>query len=93
MKTHVYSWRVSAELKSDLQSAARQRNLSLSAVLDEAAREWLARSASAEDGDEKQKRLMAAASKCFGSITGTDPRRAETASDSIRKSLRRRYGR
>jgi hypothetical protein len=41
MKTEVYSWRVSRELKSGLEREARRRKLSLSAVLDLAVLEGL----------------------------------------------------
>ena len=41
MKSEVYSWRVSTELKSGLEREARRRKISVSAVLDLAAREWL----------------------------------------------------
>lgn len=45
MKTEVYSWRLSSELKSDLERAARHRRVPLSSVLEEAARKWLSESA------------------------------------------------
>lgn len=93
MKTQVYSWRMSRELKSDLERAARLRNLRLASVLEQAAREWLAKNAHGVENDEEQKRLHAAASKFIGAIKGGNPRLAETASESIKKSLRRRYGR
>ena len=56
MKTHVYSWRLSGELKSQLERAARA---------------WLAQNSAelAEDGDA-QRRLHAAAERCFGTIAG-----------------------
>ena len=41
MKTEVYSWRVSADLKTGLEREARRRKISLSAALDLAAQEWL----------------------------------------------------
>lgn len=91
MKTEVYSWRVSRELKSDLEHAARARKVRVSTVLDMAVREWLAKNARA--GDDEQKRLHAAAERCVGVIAGKNPRRAETAAATIRKSLRRQYGR
>jgi hypothetical protein len=93
MKTEVYSWRVSTDLKASLERAARRRNLSLAAVLDTAAQEWLMNSGSEEDDDEKQRRLMQAASECIGSIAGDNPRRSETAGETVRQILRRRHGR
>ena len=93
MKTEVYSWRVSADLKTGLEREARRRKVSLSAVLDLAARDWLNRSGAATDGDEKQLRLQKAARKCFGAFAGGDAHRSEQARPALRRSLRRRYGR
>ena len=41
MKTEVYSWRVSSDLKPDLEREAHSRKASLASLLDTAAREWL----------------------------------------------------
>lgn len=91
MKTEVYSWRVAAEVKSELEREARRRKLSLAAVLDEAAREWLSKS---NDSDEQeQARLHAAAAKCIGAFEGGDPSRSENARRLIRERLNRRRGR
>jgi hypothetical protein len=93
MKTEVYSWRVSTDIKTSLERAARRRKVSLSAVLDLAAEEWLKNSGFEGDDDERQHRLRKAASECFGSIASGDARRSETASGIVRQRLRRRYGR
>jgi hypothetical protein len=93
MKTEVYSWRVSPDVKTSLERAARRRKVSLSAVLDMAAQEWLKNSVSEGNDDEKQCRLQEAASECFGSIAGGDRLRSEAVSRTVRQRLRRRYGR
>lgn len=93
MKTEVYSWRVSTEIKTGLERAARSRKVSLSAVLDMAAREWLMKSGSEGDDDEMQRKLHQAASESFGVLASGDPKRSETARDAVRKRLRQRYGR
>jgi len=93
MKTEVYSWRVSADLKSVLEREARRRKVSLSAVLDVAAREWLSRDASDSEGDEEQVRLQSAALKCVGTFAGGDAHRSENARRTVRESLRRRHDR
>lgn len=93
MKTEVYSWRVSPDVKASLEREARRQNISMSAALDAAAREWLQRSANATEGDEAQRRLQKAASKWIGALAGGNAQRAETASDAVRDRLRRRYGR
>ena len=93
MKTEVYSWRVSTEVKTSLERAARSRKVSLSAVLDTAAREWLMKSGSEGDDDERQRKLQQRASECLGVLASRNSRRAETAGEAVRKRLRRRYGR
>jgi hypothetical protein len=93
MKTEVYSWRVSTEIKTSLERAARTRKVSLSAVLETAVREWLAKSGSDINDDETQRSLHQAASECFGAFAGGNPKRSETAAQTVRERLRRRYGR
>jgi hypothetical protein len=83
--TEVYSWRVSRELKSDLEQQARIRKTALSAVLNLAVREWLKQSAASVGEGEEQRRLHEAGMKCMGVIAGDNPRRAETAREVIRK--------
>jgi hypothetical protein len=93
MDTEVYSWRVSRELKSDLEEQARIRKTSLSAVLNLAVRDWLKQSAASVGEDEEQGRLHEAGMKCMGVIAGDNPRRAETAREVIRERLKRRDAR
>jgi len=93
MKTEVYSWRVSSEVKTSLEREARRRKISMSAALDAAAREWLQKSDTATDGDEEQRRLKKAASKWIGALASGDARRSESASQTVKDRLRRRYGR
>jgi hypothetical protein len=93
MKTEVYSWRLSSELKSDLEREARLRKLSVSSVLDLAVRDWLKKSDGDPAENETQRKLHAAAASCLGVLAGRNPRRAESARKSIRERLRRRYAR
>ena len=93
MKTEVYSWRVSRELKSGLEREARRRKLSLSAVLDLAVIEWLHKSDPASGSDEEQHRLHTSAGKVFGSIAGGDPARSHNVRKAVRERLRRRNDR
>ena len=93
MKTEVYSWRVSRELKSGLEREARRRKLSLSAVLDLAALEWLNKSGPDSGSDEEQHRLHTSAGKVFGSIAGGDPSRSKNGRQAVRERLRRRNDR
>jgi predicted transcriptional regulator len=93
MKTEVYSWRLSAELKSDLERAARLRNASTSSILEQAVRDWLRKRRIDAADDEVQRQLHAEAASCFGVLAGGNPRRAETARTAIRERLTRRRGR
>ena len=93
MKNEVYSWRVSTDLKTGLEREARRRKISLSAVLDLAARDWLNKGGAEIEGDEEQLRLRKAASKCFGSLASGDAHRSENARQAVRQRLRRRYDR
>jgi hypothetical protein len=93
MKSEVYSWRVSTELKTGLEREARRRRISLGAVLDLAARDWLARSGAEIDTEEEQARIRRAASRCFGTMASGNPRRSENVREGVRERLRQRYGR
>jgi hypothetical protein len=94
MKTHVYSWRLTRELKSALERAARLRRAPLSAVLEQAARAWLTQNA-AELGDdeETQRKLHAAAESYIGCLEGDNPGRSKKVRELVREKLRRKYGR
>ena len=93
MKTEVYSWRVSPDLKIDLERAARRRNLSLAAVLDLATRDWLNKSGPEDGGDEEQLRLQRAASKCLGAFAGGETHRSENVRAAVRRRLRQGHAR
>lgn len=93
MKTEVYSWRLSGELKSDLERESRLRQVPVSSVLEAAVRDWLRKRDADASEDEAQRRLHAAAASCFGALASGNPRRAETARDELRKRLGRRYAR
>jgi len=92
MKTEVYSWRVSPDLKAGLEREARRRKLSVSAVLDLAAEEWLTKSSQSGDDEENQRQLQNAAAECFG-IFKSESSRSEKVRDSVRQRLRQRHAR
>jgi hypothetical protein len=93
MKTEVYSWRVSTEIKAALQRAARRRKMSLAGVLDLAAREWLSKTDQQPDDEEEQKRLHKIAAQSFGSIKDADPHSSVNVSKEMRRAMQQRYGR
>jgi hypothetical protein len=93
MKTEVYSWRVSTEMKTDLEREARRRDISLSAALDLAAKDWLTKTSAADDPAEEQQRLHRAASECLGALSSGDASRSEKARQAVKLRLRRQRGR
>lgn len=93
MKTEVYSWRVSAEVKADLEREARARKVPISTILDRAIRDWLKINEVNEEGEEAQRRLHASAGRFLGVLAGGNPRRAEAARAAVRARLRRRNAR
>jgi hypothetical protein len=93
MKKEVYSWRLTTELRADLEREARFRKMSVSSLLEMAVRGWLKNRPEGAVDDEEQRRLHAAAEKCLGAFAGRNPRRSETARQAIREHLRRRRAR
>ena len=93
MKTEVYSWRVSTDLKTGLEREARRRKISLAKALDLAAEEWLQKGGTDKDDDREQKRVHEAASKFFGVVANGDSHRSENVRQIVRERLRPRYGR
>jgi hypothetical protein len=90
MKSEVYSWRVSPDLKTGLEREARRRKISFAAVLDLAARDWLNKGGAELDSEAEQIRLRKTASQCIGTIAGDDAHRSENARQIVRERLRRR---
>jgi hypothetical protein len=93
LKTEVYSWRVSADVKAELDREAHRRDLSVAALLDLAVRELLDKSSAGNNGDVEQTRLRQAAAKCFGAFEGADPHRSENVRREAGQRLPRRNGR
>ena len=93
MKSDVYSWRLSGELKSDLERAARLRKKPVSAVLETAVRDWLKKGGTDVSEVDAQRRLQRAAAACFGLVGSGNPRRSETARDAVRERVKRRHAR
>lgn len=93
MKTEVYSWRVSSELKQSLEREARRRKASVASILEAAAREWLKKSRASIADDEEQKRLHAAVEPLIGSISRDIPYSPEILRETIRRRVNQRYGR
>ena len=94
MKTEVYSWRLSAERKAELEEEARREGESLSALLDRVTRDWLTERRKGQADDEaEQGAIRRRAMAAIGSVAGGDRHRSSQASQRVREVLRKRYGR
>jgi hypothetical protein len=94
MKTKVYSWRVSADRKAELEEEARREGTSLAQLLDRITVAWLNRRRNGRNGDQaEQVAIRKRASAAIGSIASGDPLRSSQASQRVKDVLRKRYGR
>jgi hypothetical protein len=93
MKHEVYSWRLSRELKCDLEEAARRERVSVAQLLERIARHWLETRDAAPDDEAEQERLHAVAMQFAGTMRGGDPDRAAEAGKRVCELLARKYGR
>ena len=92
MKTEVYSWRVSAQRKAELESEARREGTSLAGLLEQITADWIEQRRNGRNGDEAEqaairRRVMAT----VGSIRGGDPTRSERASELVREIIRKKH--
>jgi hypothetical protein len=90
MKAELFSLRLSSELKLALEREARVRNVSISSVLDMAAREWLKNKSPHGADAEAQRTLHEAVENYIGAFSGHESRRSERVREIVRKRLRRR---
>jgi|ERR1700687_139060 len=94
MKTEVYSWRVSAQKKLELEMEARREGKSVAQLLDEISSQWIEERKSSRPLDDlEQERIRKRVLALAGSYSGGDPQRATKASERVREILRERYGR
>lgn len=92
MKTEVYSWRLSAERKAELEDAARRTGSSMSELLERATDDWLAENRNGLGDDEaEQAAIRKRAAAAIGSIRGDDPTRASRASELVREIIGRKH--
>lgn len=92
MKTEVYSWRVSAQRKADLESEARREGKSLAGLLEEITTDWLRERRNSRSGEEaEQEALRRRVMSTVGTIQSDDPTRAERASELVREIIRQKH--
>ena len=89
----MYSWRVTKDLKLELEREARLRDVTVSSILDAAVRDYLDQSAADNSWPEVQEKLHASAAKTIGVMAGTDRQRSTKVRGLVRERLRQRYGR
>jgi len=92
MKTEVYSWRLSAARKAELESEARREGVSVAKLLERITAEWLTQRRNGNSADDAEqaalrKRVMAT----VGTIHGSDPTRAERASELVREIIYKKH--
>ena len=92
MKTTVYSWRLSVELKAYLEEQARTEGKSVAALLEEFAADGLnARRNGQSDDEADQAAIRKRAAAAIGSIRGGDPTRSSRASELVREIIVRKH--
>jgi hypothetical protein len=93
MKTEVYSWRLSADRKAELEAEARREGTSISALLDRVTADWLAqrRNGHSHGDDAEQAAIRKRVMKTVGTIRGNDPTLAERASEVVREIVVRKH--
>src|SRR5215471_850379 len=94
MKTEIYSWRVSTEIKSALERAARREKTTVAGILDRITAEWLhGRRALIEDDAWEQAKLHLRAQEFVGKLPGSNPNRAASVRPLVRRLLAQKHGR
>jgi hypothetical protein len=84
MKTEVYSWRVSADLKTALQAQARSEGKSFAELLQEFASDGMrARRNGNPDDEAEQAALRKRVMATVGTIRGGDPHGSERVSEKV----------
>jgi|SRR5271165_829845 len=90
MKTEVYSWRLSAGRKAELESEARREGTSVSKLLEQITADWLAQRHNGDSDDAEQAAIRRRAASAIGSIRGCDPTRSARASELVREIIARK---
>jgi hypothetical protein len=88
MKTEVYSWRISAERKAELESEARREGTSLAGLLERITAQWLEERRNGDEDEQAalRRRVMAT----VGTIHSGDPTLATRAREIVRERIARK---
>jgi hypothetical protein len=91
MRTEVYSWRLSPNLKRDLERAARDEGVPVSRILERVTQDWLAQRR--KDDEAEQARIRARLAKCVGKLSlGGGPYTREKIRKVVQERLAEKYG-
>jgi hypothetical protein len=91
MKTEVYSWRLSATRKTDLEGEARREGTSVSKLLEQITADWLAQRRNGTSDDDEQAAIRRRAAAAIGSVRGGDPTRSARARELVRELIARKH--
>ncbi len=90
-KSEVYSWRLTPELKAELEAAARAEKVSVADLLAQAVRAWLGKKTPIETDEAKQARINAALDEVFRQVEqqrSDGPPSPSATNENIRKGYR-----
>jgi hypothetical protein len=92
MKTEVYSWRLSATRKADLESEARREGTSVSKLLEQITADWLAQRRNGHsDDDAEQAALRKRVMATVGTIRSNDSTRSQRTSELVREIIYKKH--
>jgi hypothetical protein len=92
MKTEVYSWRVGAKKKADLEAESRREGTSLAKLLDEITTNWLnERQNGHEDEEAEQAKLRKRVLATVGTIHSGDPSLATKVREVVQERVSRKH--
>jgi hypothetical protein len=92
MKTEVYSWRVSAARKADLESEARRERTSVAELLERITGDWLQERRTSRNGEQdEQAALRRRVMATVGTIRSGDPTLATRAREVVRERIARKH--
>ena len=92
-KSEVYSWRLTPEMKRDLEAAARKEGSSIGAIIEKACRAWFKHVPVCAADDEEQERLNRMLDAIIREARERDPGGPPTPSatnETIRKAFARK---
>jgi len=92
MKTEVYSWRVSAAKKADLESEARREGTSVAELLEKITADWLQERRTSRNGEEdEQAALRRRVMATVGTMRSGDPTLATRTREVVRERIARKH--